>query len=243
MNKVALVTGGSRGIGRAVCIKLASDGYDIVLNYSSSQGPAEEVKEECEKFGVKVYLEKTDVSNFEEVSNMISKVVKEAGRIDVLVNNAGINRDNLLLRMSEEDFDKVIDINLKGSFNTIKNVSRVMMKQRSGVIINMSSVIGLTGNVGQINYSASKAGIIGLTKSCAKEFASRNIRCNAIAPGFIKSDMTDKLSDDIKNNIMEQIPLKRFGEASDVANLVSFLASDNASYITGQVISINGGMV
>lgn len=243
MGKVALITGGSRGIGRAISEKLASDGYDIVVNYSGSLKQAEETKVLCERHGVNVYIEKTDVSNFEEVSLMINNTIKNLGRIDVLVNNAGITKDNLLLRMSEEDFDSVIDINLKGVFNTTKHVSKIMMKQRSGVIINMSSVIGLIGNVGQINYAASKAGILGITKSVAKELAPRNIRCNAIVPGFIKSEMTDKLSDDIKNKIMDQIPLKEFGEVSDIANLVSFLVSENARYITGQVINVDGGMV
>lgn len=243
MNKVALITGGSRGIGRAISEKLASDGYDIVINYSGSLIQAEETKVLCEKHGVNVYLEKADVSNFEEVKSMVSNVINNLDRIDVLVNNAGITKDNLLLRMSEEDFDSVVDVNLKGVFNTIKHVSKAMMKQRSGVIINMSSVIGLIGNAGQINYAASKAGILGITKSTAKELAARNIRCNAIAPGFIKSDMTDKLSDEIKNKIKDQIPLKEFGEVSDIANLVSFLVSDNARYITGQVINVDGGMV
>lgn len=243
MGKIALITGGSRGIGRAISEKLASDGYDIVINYSGSLKQAEETKVLCERHGVNVYIEKADVSNFEEVSLMINNTIKNLGRIDVLVNNAGITKDNLLLRMSEEDFDSVIDINLKGVFNTTKHVSKIMMKQRSGVIINMSSVIGLIGNVGQINYAASKAGILGITKSVAKELAPRNIRCNAIVPGFIKSEMTDKLSDDIKNKIMDQIPLKEFGKVSDIANLVSFLVSENARYITGQVINVDGGMV
>ena len=174
---------------------------------------------------------------------MVDSIIKEFGRIDVLVNNAGITKDNLLLRMSEEDFDSVINVNLKGVFNSIKHVSKVMMKQRSGVIINMSSVIGVIGNVGQINYSASKAGILGITKSVAKELAPRNIRCNAIAPGFINSDMTEKLSDNLKETIMSQIPLKSFGEVDDISNLVSFLSSDSARYITGQVIHVDGGMV
>lgn len=243
MNKVALITGGSRGIGRSICEKLAMDGYDIVVNYSGSKDQAKITKELCEKHGVNVIVHKADVSNFKEVSLMVDSIIKEFGRIDVLVNNAGITKDNLLLRMSEEDFDSVINVNLKGVFNSIKHVSKVMMKQRSGVIINMSSVIGVIGNVGQINYSASKAGILGITKSVAKELAPRNIRCNAIAPGFINSDMTEKLSDNLKETIMSQIPLKSFGEVDDISNLVSFLSSDSARYITGQVIHVDGGMV
>ncbi len=243
MGKVAVITGGNRGIGKAISLKLSLDGYDVAIIYNGNKEKAEEVKTLCEQNGVKANVYKANVGSFSEVSDVVEEILKDFNSIDVLVNNAGINKDNLLLRMSEEDFDDVIDINLKGSFNTIKHISKIMMKQRSGVIINMSSVIGLTGNVGQTNYAASKAGILGITKSVAKELASRNIRCNAIAPGFINTDMTDKLGDNIKEAILKEIPMKAFGEASDVANLVSFLVSDNARYITGQIIHVDGGMV
>ncbi len=242
-NKVALITGASRGIGKAIAVKLASEGYAVVINYNGSLARANEVAGECEKYGVPVKVIQANVSDFKEVANMVEEIMGSWGRIDCLVNNAGITRDNLLLRMSEEEFDAVVATNLKGSFNCIKHVSKVMLKQKSGVIINMSSVIGLIGNVGQINYAASKAGVLGLTKATARELASRNIRCNAVAPGFINTEMTEELNVDIKNKILEQIPLKKFAEASDVANVVSFLASDLAAYITGQVINVDGGMV
>ena len=242
-NKVALITGASRGIGKAIALKLASEGYAVVINYNGSLARANEVSSECEKYGVPVKVIQANVSDFKEVANMVEEIMGSWGRIDCLVNNAGITRDNLLLRMSEEEFDAVVATNLKGSFNCIKHVSKVMLKQKSGVIINMSSVIGLIGNVGQINYAASKAGVLGLTKATARELGSRNIRCNAVAPGFINTEMTEELNVDIKNKILEQIPLKKFAEASDVANVVSFLASDLAAYITGQVINVDGGMV
>ncbi len=243
MNKVALVTGASRGIGRAVATKLAQDGFDVVVNYNGSEAAAQEVVEQCISHGVKAVAMQCNVSDFTAVANMVEQVMNEFGKIDVLVNNSGITRDNLLLRMSEDDFDQVIDVNLKGCFNTVKHISKIMMKQRSGNIINLSSVIGLIGNVGQTNYAASKGGVIALTKSISKELASRNIRANAIAPGFIQTSMTDELSDGIKESILKNIPLAEFGQVEDVANCVSFLASDASRYITGQVIHVDGGMV
>lgn len=188
-------------------------------------------------------LYKCNISKFEEVEIMFKEVVKEMGRVDVLVNNSGITRDTLILRMSEEDFDKVIDVNLKGCFNCIKNVSRIMMKQKSGVIVNISSVVGLSGNIGQVNYAASKAGILGITKSVARELVSLNVRCNAIAPGFIETEMTDKLSENVKEGILKSIPMNKMGSPDDVANLVKFLVSDESKYITGQVINVDGGMI
>lgn len=241
-NKVALITGGSRGIGRMIAIILSKNGYDTVINYNGNKEKAEEVVRICKENNVNSYCVKANVANFHEVQEMTDNIIKNLGRIDVLINNAGITKDNLLLRMSKEDFDNVIDINLKGTFYTIKNVTRQMMKQKSGVIINMSSVVGITGNLGQSNYSASKAGVIGLTKSVAKELGSRGIRVNAIAPGFICTDMTDNLSDELRKDMSNNIPLKRLGEVRDVANLVLFLVSDSAKYITGQVISVDGGM-
>ena len=231
MNKVALITGGSGGIGRAISIKLAQEGYDVVINYNSDYEKAVEVKKICEEYNVRAMLHKCNISKF------------EMGRVDVLVNNSGITRDTLILRMSEEDFDKVIDVNLKGCFNCIKNVSRIMMKQKSGIIVNISSVVGLSGNIGQVNYAASKAGILGITKSVARELVSLNVRCNAIAPGFIETEMTDKLSENVKEGILKSIPMNKMGSPEDVANLVKFLVSDESKYITGQVINVDGGMI
>ena len=239
MNKVALVTGGSGGIGKAISIKLAKAGYDVVINYNSDYEKALEVKKICEEYNVKVLLYKCNISNFEEVELMFKEVVKEMGRVDVLVNNSGITRDTLILRMSEEDFDKVIDVNLKGCFNCIKNVSRIMMKQKSGVIVNISSVVGLSGNIGQVNYAASKAGILGLTKSVARELVSLNVRCNAV----IETEMTDQLSETVKESVLKSIPMNKMGSPEDVANLVNFLVSDESKYITGQVINVDGGMI
>ena len=242
-DKVALITGASRGIGRAIALKFAQNGANVIINYSSSQSQAENLKEEIEKIGTKAMIIKCDVSNSDEVNQMFSQIEKEFGRLDVLVNNAGITKDGLILRMNEEDFDKVIAINLKGAFLCAKAAAKMMVKQRFGNIINISSVVGITGNIGQANYAASKAGIIGLTKSLAKELASRNIRVNAIAPGFIKTDMTEVLSDKVKETMLSSIPLGRFGEADEVANVALFLASSLSSYITGQVIVVDGGMI
>ena len=241
--KVVLVTGGSRGIGREVAEVYAENGYDVVINYVSDKTDIEGIKNEFEGKGVKCLLVKADVSKAEDVDNMVEEAIKEFGKIDVLVNNAGITRDTLLMRMSEEDFDKVIEINLKGTYLVTKAVTKYMMKKRQGSIINLASVVGVVGNAGQTNYAASKAGIIGFTKSVAKELASRNIRANAVAPGFIATDMTSVLSDSVKENISTQIPLKRMGTAREVAEVIYFLGSDKSSYITGQVINIDGGMV
>ncbi|MEY8000789.1 3-oxoacyl-[acyl-carrier-protein] reductase [Clostridium sp. Mt-5] len=240
---VAVITGAAKGIGRAIALKLADDGFDIVINYRNSSGSVEELVGEIESKGRKSIAVQGDVSVFEEAKNIIKQAVDFFGRIDVLVNNAGITRDGLLLRMKEDDFDKVIEVNLKGTFNCIRHVSPIMLKQRKGKIINISSVVGVTGNAGQVNYSAAKAGIIGITKSTARELASRGINANAVAPGFIKTDMTKTLSEKIRENALHSIPLRRFGTVYDVANAVSFLASSNADYITGQVINIDGGMV
>lgn len=241
--KVALVTGGSRGIGKEVAKKLASFGANLIINYTSREEAALETKKEIEDFGVKCMVVKCDVSKSEEVNLMVDDVIKEFGQIDILVNNAGITRDGLLMRMKEEDFDKVIDINLKGVFNCTKAVSKPMMKKKFGKIINMSSVVGIVGNPGQANYCASKAGVIGFTKATAKELASRNININAIAPGFIDTDMTNVLSDDLKNTMLKSIPKNEFGKPEDVANVVAFLASSMSRYVTGQVINVDGGMV
>ena len=241
--KVVLVTGGSRGIGKEVAEVYAENGYDVVINYVSDKTDIEGIKKEFEGKGVKCLLVKADVSKAEDVEKMVEEAIAEFGKIDVLVNNAGITRDTLLMRMSEEDFDKVIEINLKGTYLVTKAVTKYMMKKRSGSIINLASVVGLVGNAGQCNYSASKAGIIGFTKSVAKELASRNIRANAVAPGFIATDMTSVLSDSVKENINAQIPLKRMGTAREVAEVIYFLGSDKSSYITGQVINIDGGMI
>ena len=241
--KVAFITGGSRGIGKEVALKFADNGYNIVINYVSDKTDVEKLEKEFSEKGVETLILKADVTNGEEIENLVKQVIEKFGKIDVLVNNAGITRDNLLMRMSEEEFDKVIEVNLKGTYIVTKSVIKYMMKKRNGSIINLSSVVGVAGNAGQANYSASKAGIIGFTKSIAKELASRNIRANAVAPGFIETDMTAVLSDEIKENIHNQIPLKRIGSAKEVANLIYFLGSEESSYITGQVINVDGGMV
>lgn len=240
--KTAIITGGSRGIGREIALKLAGLGASIVINYTSSEEKALKVKEEIESLGSKALIFKADVSDFKESLDLVEKTIEVFGQIDILVNNAGITRDTLLLRMREEDFDDVINVNLKGAFNMIKHASSKMLKKRYGKIISISSVVGIYGNVGQANYAASKAGIIGLTKSAAKELASRGINVNAVAPGFIETDMTNALNEKTKEAMLNMIPLKKYGKASDVANLVAFLASDDSSYITGQVISIDGGL-
>lgn len=240
--KVALVTGAARGIGSAIARKLGLMGAYVIVNYSGSQKKAEETLECIKKCGGDGEIYKCNVASYEEVGKMIDEVIEKKGHLDILINNAGITKDGLLMRMSEEDFDSVIDVNLKGVFNCIRHVARYMIRQKSGRIINMSSVVGIAGNAGQVNYSASKAGVIGITKSAAKELAKKGITVNALAPGYIKTDMTDELSDKIKEEILEQIPLKRMGNVEDIANLAAFLTSDAASYITGQVISVDGGM-
>ena len=240
--KIALVTGASRGIGRQIALTLGAKGAVVIVNYNGSAAKAEEVVKEIQAAGGNGQAVQCNVSDFESCKEMLDAVVKEHGRLDILVNNAGITRDNLLMKMSEEDFDAVIQTNLKGVFNCTRHIARQMLKQKSGRIINISSVSGVLGNAGQANYCAAKAGVIGLTKSAAKELASRGITVNAVAPGFIKTEMTDVLKDDIKKAIMENIPMKAFGETEDIANAVAFLASEEARYITGQVISVDGGM-
>ena len=242
--KTVLITGGSRGIGKAVAIKFAENGYQIIINYVSDKTDTQQLKKELLQAGAAdILLIKADVSNSEDVKNMVKKSIEKFEKIDVLVNNAGITKDNLLMRMSEEEFDKVIQINLKGTYLVTKEVTRYMMKKKKGSIVNLASVVGVAGNAGQCNYAASKAGIIGFTKSVAKELASRNIRANAVAPGFIETDMTNVLKDEIKENINSQIPLKRMGTAREVAELVYFLGEDSSSYITAQVINVDGGMI
>lgn len=240
--KVAFVTGASRGIGRAVALRLAQDGAKVALNFSSNIAKAEEVKAAIESSGGVAMLVQGDVSSLAVVTELIKKVVDEWGRLDILINNAGITRDNLLLKMSEDDFDKVIATNLKGVFNCTKAVTKLMMKQRGGRIVNMSSVVGLKGNISQTNYAAAKAGIIGFTKSAARELASRGVTVNAVAPGFINTDMTAALSEKVKEVMMQEIPAGRMGTPEDVANAVAFLVSDEAAYITGQILSVDGGM-
>lgn len=238
--KTCIITGSSRGIGRGCAILFAKNGYNVVVNYSSNE-PTELI-EELTGMNASFISLKGDISNEEDAVMLVEETVKAFGKVDVLINNAGITKDNLMLRMKTEDFKKVIDINLVGTFNMTKAASAVMMKKRVGRIINISSVVGLRGNAGQVNYASSKAGVIGLTKSVAKELAKRNITCNAIAPGFIETDMTGALSDKIKENILSDIPLGTLGQVEDIANLAYFLASDESKYITGQVIAVDGGM-
>ncbi|TCM98935.1 3-oxoacyl-[acyl-carrier-protein] reductase [Paenibacillus sp. BK033] len=240
--KKALVTGASRGIGRAIAVALAEAGADVAINYSGSEASAAETAKAVEAFGRRAIILKANVGKSVEFEAMVKEVVDQFGSIDILVNNAGITRDNLIMRMKEEEFDQVIETNLKGVFNGIKAVTRPMMKQRSGRIINISSVVGVLGNPGQSNYVAAKAGVIGLTKSSARELASRGITVNCIAPGFIQTDMTDKLSSEMKESLSSQIPLARLGASEDIAAAVRFLASDAASYMTGQTVHIDGGM-
>ena len=242
MDKVAFVTGGTRGIGKQIAINLAKAGYDIAINYRNENEALKETKIEIEKQNVNCFPVKGDVSVFEDCEKMVKDIINQFGKIDVLVNNAGITRDMLILRMKEKDFSDVINVNLIGTFNVTKNVVPYMAKKRNGRIINISSVVGISGNAGQTNYSSSKAGIIGFTKSLAKELGSRNILVNAVAPGFIQTAMTDVLSDDIKEQMKSQIPLGAFGSVQDIANAVVFLASDEAKYITGQTLHVDGGM-
>lgn len=242
MNKVALITGATRGIGKQISITLAKNGFDIVVNYRTQNDSLNETIREIQSYGVQCLAVQGDVSVYEDCENITKQAIEKFGKIDVLVNNAGITKDMLFIRMKQDDFKQVVDVNLIGTFNMTKNVSQYMVKQRSGKIINISSIVGLYGNAGQANYSASKAGIIGLTKSLAKELAGRNILVNAIAPGFIETDMTNVLKDEVKTNILNSIPLKREGKPEEVANVVKFLASEDSSYITGQVICVDGGM-
>ena len=243
MNKVAFITGATRGIGRQIAITLAKEGFDIAINYRKENEDLIETKKMVENQKVKCFTVQGDVSSFEDSERMVKDIIEDFNHIDILVNNAGITKDMLLMRMKKEDFESVIDVNLVGTFNITKNVIPYMMKNRSGRVINVSSVVGISGNAGQTNYSASKAGIIGFTKSLAKEVGSRNILVNAVAPGFIETQMTDVLKDEVKEEISKTIPLKRMGTAEEVANLVYFLSSEQSSYITGQVINVDGGMV
>ena len=241
-NKTALVTGASRGIGRSIALRLAADGYTVIVNYNGSKSAAEAVVQEICDNGGTAECYQCSVADFTKTEEMIQYIIAKYQRLDVLVNNAGITKDGLMMKMSESDFDDVLDTNLKGAFNCIRHASRQMLKQRSGRIISMSSVVGLSGNAGQVNYAASKAGIIGITKSAAKELASRGITVNAVAPGYVDTEMTSVLSDSVKEKVLSQIPLNKMGSTEDIANAVAFLASGQASYITGQVLSVDGGM-
>lgn len=241
--KVALVTGASRGIGREIALELAREGANVIVNYASSEARANEVVEEIKALGREAKAIQCNVANNDEVQGMIKETIGLFGKIDILVNNAGITRDNLIMRMKEDEWDDVINTNLKGVFLCTKGVTRQMMKQRSGKIINISSIVGVSGNPGQANYVAAKSGVIGLTKSTAKELASRGINVNAVAPGFITTEMTDKLPEDVQSEMLKQIPLARFGEPKNVANVVVFLASSSSDYMTGQTLHVDGGMV
>ena len=243
MGKAAIVTGGSRGIGAAIAKSLAADGFDVAIIYQGSKERAESLAEEIKATGKNAIAIQCDVSSLEQVEKMTAEVLEKLGSVDVLVNNAGKTKDGLIMRMTEEDFDSIINTNLNVAFNCTKAVTPIMMKARSGRIVNISSVVGVTGNAGQANYAASKAGIIGLTKSAAKELATRGITVNSVAPGYVKTDMTEVLSDKVKEAILAQIPMKKCAEPEDIANVVSFLCSDKASYVTGQVINVDGGMV
>lgn len=240
--KIALVTGAGRGIGREIALTLAKNGATVIVNYNGSKALADEVVEEIIKNGGKAEAIQCNVADFAESEDLVKTVLEKYKKVDILVNNAGITRDNLIMRMSEDDYDAVLDTNLKGTFNMMRHLSRSFIKQRSGKIINITSVSGVLGNAGQANYSASKAGVIGLTKSVARELASRGINVNAVAPGFIDTDMTKNMTDDAKKAVNEMIPMGKMGSAKDIADMVMFLASDNSDYITGQVICVDGGM-
>ncbi len=243
-NKTAIVTGGSRGIGRAICVRLAKMGMNVIFNYNSGEEAAKETVALCQEQGVESHAIRADVSDPIACENFVAEAMRlSGGRMDVLVNNAGITRDGLIMRMTNEQFEAVVDVNLKGCFYMCREAAKIMMKQRSGKIVNISSVVGVAGNAGQTNYAASKAGVIGLTKSLAKELASRKINVNAIAPGMIETDMTDVLSDAVKEKMTETIPFKAAGKAEDIANAVAFLSGEESSYITGQVLCVDGGMV
>lgn len=241
-NQTAVVTGGSRGIGRAICIALAKEGVNIVTCYAKSSAAAEETIAMCKEYGVQAVAVQADVAKQEEVERLFAEALKLTGTVEILVNNAGITRDGLLIRMSDDDFNQVIDTNLKGAFYCMRAASKLMMKKRYGRIVTISSVVGLIGNAGQVNYAGSKAGVIGMTKSLAKELGSRNITANAVAPGFITTDMTEALPETVKEQMAKQIPLGWMGTPEDVAEAVVFLVSDRASYITGQVLNVDGGM-
>ena len=241
--RVALVTGASRGIGRAIALRLAAEGCYVVINYNGSKEKAEEVQQEILQAGGQAHIYQCNVADFQACGEMFKDTISKMGHLDILVNNAGITKDGLLMGMSEEDFSKVVDTNLKGTFYCIRHAARTMIKQKKGRIINLSSIVGISGNAGQANYAASKAGVIGLTKTAAREVASRGITVNAVAPGFIETDMTEVLPEKIKEASAAQIPLGKFGKAEDVANAVAFLASEDAGYITGQVLHVDGGMV
>ncbi len=241
--KVALVTGASRGIGRAVCVKLAKCGMDIAFTYSSDEEGAAKTKELCEEYGAVVYMYRADIRNSESCAELVKDLASKTDKhIDVLVNNAGITRDNLIMRIKDEDLDAVIDTNLKGAFYMMREVSRIMLRQRSGKIVNISSVVGVMGNAGQVNYAATKAGVIGMTKSLARELASRHINVNAVAPGVIQTKMTDAIPEDVKEQLTSQILFKEAGKPEDIANAVAFLSGDESDYITGQVLCVDGGM-
>jgi len=241
-DKVALITGASRGIGKAIAMKMAAQGANIAVIYSGNEQAAEETAKEIRTMGRQAEIYRCDVSDFDEAAATVKAVLKQFGTIDILVNNAGITRDNLILMMKEQEFDEVIDINLKGTFNMIRHVSGIMLRKKSGRIVNITSVSGMMGNAGQANYAAAKAGMIGLTKTTAKELASRGITCNAIAPGFVETDMAKKLSEDVLENARKAIPLARLGRPEDIADTAVFLASDSAAYITGEVIKVDGGL-
>ncbi len=240
--KVALITGGSRGIGKSISKRLASQGATVVINYIQNETAAEDTKKEIEESGGQVFTSKFDVADFDAVHEEVDKIIEKLGGLHILINNAGITKDTLLMRMKEEDWDNVISINLKGVFNCTKAVTRNMFKQREGRIVNLTSVVGEMGNAGQTNYAASKAGIIGFTKACAREMASRGITVNAVSPGFIKTEITDELTEELKKDYISRIPLNRFGTPEDIAGAVAFLVSDDAAYITGEVFRVNGGI-